>query len=285
VPDTDTVPAPRHGRLVLVGGPPGAGKTAVAGVVASAAQRPAVHLHTDSFYAWIKAGFVPPYLPRARGQNEVVTTVMTAAACAYARGGYDVIAEGILGPWLLPPFRRACQREDVPLSYVVLRPSLDVTLARAVGRAGGQLTDPEPVTGLYRAFTGLGTLESHVIDSSTQTIEETAADLASGVHAAALPCRHRQADSRTDISPGTNHPLDHPVNRADHPDSSAPRHLTVLSDAEHLSPETQPTGLPVVRWNRESAGDGLGGPRSRQGICTGGSAEMKHKRPASTDYR
>ena len=195
VPDTGLITAPGRGRLILVGGPPGAGKTAVAGIVASAAQRPTVHLHTDSFYAWIKAGFVPPYLPQARGQNEVVTTVMTTAACAYARGGYDVIAEGILGPWLLPSFREACEREDVALSYVVLRPSLDVTLARAVSRTGGQLTDPEPITGLYHAFGRLGALEAHVIDSSAQTIEETAADLASGLHAGrfALPAPHHAA--------------------------------------------------------------------------------------------
>jgi hypothetical protein len=77
----------------------------------------------------------------------------------------------------------------VALSYVVLRPSLDVTLARAVSRTGGQLTDPEPVTGLHRAFTGLGPLEAHAIDSSAQTIEETAADLASGLHAGRFALR------------------------------------------------------------------------------------------------
>jgi hypothetical protein len=106
--------------------------------VASAARRPAVHLHTDSFYAWIKAGFVLPYLPQARGQNEVFTTAMTAAACAYARGCYDVIAEGILGPWMLPAFQEACGQADVALSYAILRPTLEVTLARAASRAGGQ---------------------------------------------------------------------------------------------------------------------------------------------------
>jgi hypothetical protein len=107
---------------------------------------------------------------------------MTAAACAYACGGYDVIAEGILGPWLLPAFQEACQQAMVTLSYVILRPALDVTLARAISRAGGQLTDPEPVTGLHQAFCGLGPLEGHVIDSSAQTIAETAAALASGLH-------------------------------------------------------------------------------------------------------
>jgi hypothetical protein len=68
------------------------------------------------------------------------------------------------------------------MSYVILRPALDVTLARATSRSGGQLTDPEPVTGLHQAFTGLGPLEGHVIDSSAQTISETAAVLARGLN-------------------------------------------------------------------------------------------------------
>jgi len=63
------------------------------------------------------------------------------------------------------------------LCYVVLRPSLSVTLARATSRGGRQLTDPEPITRLYGAFSDLGELERHVIDSSAQTPEQTAAEL------------------------------------------------------------------------------------------------------------
>jgi len=60
VPDCDAVPgtSPALGQLVVVDGPPGAGKSAVARIVATAAPRPTVHLHTDSFYAWIRSGFV-----------------------------------------------------------------------------------------------------------------------------------------------------------------------------------------------------------------------------------
>jgi hypothetical protein len=103
--------------------------------------------------------------------------VVTASACAYARGGYDVITEGIIGPWLLPQFRAACQRERRPVSYVVLRPSLEVTLSRATARTGGQLTDPDAIIGLSRAFTDLGPPERHVIDSGSQTPQQTAATL------------------------------------------------------------------------------------------------------------
>jgi Zeta toxin len=174
---THIAETPRPGRLVLLGGPPGAGKSAVAEIVASAAQRPTVHLRTDSFYTWIRSGFVLPYLPDAEEQNRTVTAVMTASACAYARGGYDVVADGILGPWILPSFLEAGRRDALTLSYAVLRPSLEVTLARATSRTGGRLTDPEPIIGLYGAFSELGPLEGHVIDSSDQAPEQTAAAL------------------------------------------------------------------------------------------------------------
>ena len=110
MPDCDAVPgtSPALGQLVVVDGPPGAGKSAVARIVATAAPRPTVHLHTDSFYAWIRSGFVPPYLPQAQAQNEVVTAVMTGAACAYAQGGYDVIVDGQAwrSRWLALPAER-----------------------------------------------------------------------------------------------------------------------------------------------------------------------------------
>jgi chloramphenicol 3-O-phosphotransferase len=195
--------APVPGQLVLVDGPPGAGKSAVAGIVAAAARRPTVHLHTDSLYVWIRSGFVPPYLPQAQAQNEVVATVMTEAACAYAQGGYDVIVDGIIGPWLLPTFQTACQRARLGLRYVVLRPSLEVALVRAAGRAGGQLTDPGPVTGLYRAFGDLGELERHVVDSGGQTPEQTAAELVAALDGGRFALRTvRSAGPGTSELPG-----------------------------------------------------------------------------------
>ncbi|GAA0983163.1 hypothetical protein GCM10009574_033410 [Streptomyces asiaticus] len=109
--------------------------------------------------------------------------VMTDAACAYAAGGYDVILDGILGPWLLESFRAVCRERDLGLSYIVLRPGLDVVLSRASGREERQLKEVEPIVGLYGAFENLGALESHVIDSSTQRVEQTAEEIAVGLRA------------------------------------------------------------------------------------------------------
>ncbi|MFJ9818564.1 AAA family ATPase [Streptomyces sp. NPDC101151] len=179
----DSSVSSRTGGLLLLGGPPGAGKSAVAETLASAAERPTVHLHTDSLYMWIRSGFVPPYLPEAQRQNEVVVNVMINTACAYARGGYDVVLDGILGPWLLEPFRKTCQEGNLALSYAVLRPSLDVALTRATRREGRQLKEIDPIVGLYGAFESLGPLENHVVDSSDQTVEQTVADVLAGLRA------------------------------------------------------------------------------------------------------
>ena len=153
---------------MLLAGPPGAGKTAVAHHLATTADRPTVHVPTDQLYLWIKAGYVVPYLPEAASQNAVIERVMVALAREYLAGGYDVILEGILGPWALPAFAA------LDYTYIVLRPSLTVALGRATARGPGALTIIEPIKGLYHAFEHLGDREACVIDSSTLTIAETA---------------------------------------------------------------------------------------------------------------
>ncbi|WP_425426293.1 hypothetical protein [Amycolatopsis australiensis] len=100
--------------------------------------------------------------------------MIAEAACGYARGGYDVVLDGVVGPWALQPFRDAARRDGLDLFYVVLRPSLDVTLARGTARDAKELTDVGPLKAMHDAFADLGELEQHVIDTGEQTVAETA---------------------------------------------------------------------------------------------------------------
>ena len=167
--------------ILVLSGPPGSGKTAVARALAEAAERSAVHLVSDSFYLAIRKGFVLPYLPEAAAQNDVVIGVIVASMLGYATGGYDVVVDGIVGPWSLPPFIDAAKRSRAAVSYVVLRPSFEQTFARAVAREGKALKASGPLKGLYGAFANLGPLERHVVDSTNDSVSATAQKICDGL--------------------------------------------------------------------------------------------------------
>ena len=58
-------------------------------------------MHTDDFYHYLSKGAILPHLPESNEQNLIVIEAFLEAAKRYARGGYDVIVDGIIGPWFL----------------------------------------------------------------------------------------------------------------------------------------------------------------------------------------
>lgn len=155
------------GAVVILTGPPGAGKTTTAAALAAGSARAAVHLHSDDFYAAIKSGFVPPWEPASHQQNTVVVGAIADAAFGYARGGYAVLLDGILGPWFLDPFRDRARESGIAVHYLVLRPELAENLRRARGRPAAGFRASGPITDLHLQFSGLGDLEHYVLDTTS----------------------------------------------------------------------------------------------------------------------
>jgi predicted kinase len=169
----ETTTTGRRGSWTVITGPPGSGKTTVAALLASDALAPTVHLHTDSLYNWIKTGFVAPYLPESAHQNEVVLEAITDAATAYARGGYDVVLDGVIGPWLVEHYRARADAAEISMFYIVLTAPLEVVLARAEERPGDtHLRDPAPITALHTAFADLGPWTDHAVETSQRAPEK-----------------------------------------------------------------------------------------------------------------
>jgi len=162
------------GSVLILTGPPGAGKSTVADVLAHTSQEPSVHLHTDDFYdRFIKSGYVLPWLPESHSQNATVTNAIVVAAFAYARGGYFVIVDGIVGPWFVEPYRVAA--EGIPLHYAVLLPqSADIAMTRIRQRGTHGLQAESAVRELYRQFSSLGALEKHALNTAGLSVEQTA---------------------------------------------------------------------------------------------------------------
>lgn len=167
------------GQVIVLTGPPGAGKSTVAALLAETLE-PSVHLVADDFWHYIRRGAIEPFLPESHHQNEVVISVLAGAAFGYAAGGYQVICDGIVGPWFLEPFRSAAAGTGLALHYVVLRPDEATTVSRAVSRRQGSdgrpvLRAAGPVLAMHRQFADIGELERHVLNSADQDAAKTAA--------------------------------------------------------------------------------------------------------------
>lgn len=162
------------GKVTVVTGPPGAGKTTVARLLVDG-PTPSVHLHADDFWTWIRPHAIPAYSPQAHQQNSIIMGVIVEAAFGFARGGYHVVLDGVVGPWFVDQFVQAARAFDIGMRYVVLRPSEDTTVQRAVERGHGSLTDPNAVRAMYDQFRELGPYEKHVIDSTGLSSTVTAA--------------------------------------------------------------------------------------------------------------
>lgn len=161
----------RAGEILILTGSPGAGKSTVASELAAAWPTPAIHLHSDDFYHFIKSGYIAPYLPESHGQNVVVIDAVSAAARAYSRGGYFVAVDGIFGVDVVLGRMRPALESAV--HYIVLRPDLDTALARAKTRKTKDFKEPAVIRGLYKKFAQLGDLEKCALDTSSHSLSET----------------------------------------------------------------------------------------------------------------
>jgi hypothetical protein len=70
----------------------------------------------------------------------VVIRASGAAAGQFARGGYEAVFDGVLGPWWLPTFFEATELDD--LHYAVLLPSAERCVHNLATREGHGNDEP-----------------------------------------------------------------------------------------------------------------------------------------------
>ena len=171
-----------NGRIIIITGSPGTGKTTAAAMAAKESALPrSVYMHTDDFYHYLRKGAIPPHLPKSHRQNRTVIEAFLAAARRFAQDGYDVIVDGIIGPWFLEPWIQAV-REGFLVHYVILRADREETIKRAVEREKlDRRTNLELVDVMWDQFCDLGAYEKYVIDTTTLTAEETTARILKAV--------------------------------------------------------------------------------------------------------
>ena len=160
--------------LIVVSGPPGAGKSTVAGALADEFERSALVVG-DTFFEFVASGVIQPWLPAAGSQNETVTQAAAAAAGRYAEGGYDTVYDGVVGPWFLPTFAAAAAVGS--LHYAVLLPSVQQCVHRVANRTGHGFTDEAATRHMHAEFAGAAIGQRHVLANWPGTARDAAQEI------------------------------------------------------------------------------------------------------------
>jgi cytidylate kinase len=158
--------------LLIVTGPPGAGKTTVARVLAEKFD-PSVLVEGDAFYGFLRRGAVAPWLPEANSQNTVVTEAAAAAAGRYASGGFTTLYDGVVGPWFLRDFTAAAGLDR--LEYVVLLPSVEQCVKRVATRHDHGFTDEAATRHMHEQFATANIDQRHLFTDPPDQAQATAA--------------------------------------------------------------------------------------------------------------
>jgi cytidylate kinase len=168
---------PDAAGLILLTGPPGAGKSTVAAALAARLD-PSVLVAGDAFFGFLATGAIAPWTPESQAQNEIVTEASAVAAGRFARD-YATVFDGMVGPWFLPAFARATGLDR--LHYVILLPSLDRVRHRVATRVGHGFTDDDATAKMHGEFARAQIDARHVLADPPDGVDAVAARIETGL--------------------------------------------------------------------------------------------------------
>lgn len=139
-------------KLIVVGGPVGAGKSTLAGYLRTKdfGHEGLIHIKGDSFFDHVVKS---PEGASPKDQWKAAMRAILAAAFAYVKDGYNVIVDFILSKAFFDrAIEKYCAKLDVEVHYILLSPSFEICAQRFAARDGAKDDDYEQFKRLYDAF-------------------------------------------------------------------------------------------------------------------------------------
>ena len=164
-------------QVVLITGPAGAGKSAVAEALCERFDR-MLHVEVDTLRHWVKAGYRHPWAGDAQAAEQRLLATRNASAIARESIAlrYAVVIDDVVFAREAAQYREALADVGCDVHFVLLLPDLEVTLARDRARLA---TIPDRVRALHEQFrreSAEGLLPGATIDSTHDENAQMTAD-------------------------------------------------------------------------------------------------------------
>ncbi|MFE6968171.1 AAA family ATPase [Isoptericola sp. NPDC057653] len=175
------------GDVVVVTGPPGAGKSAVAAALADLAGR-SLLLEADWFFGRWRRGGTDPWLPEAAPQTAVAGRAARAATVEFARTDALVVYDGVLHADDARELATLARDAGAVVHRAVLLPPVDACLRRVAARTGHGFDDPAATRAMHAAFAAeaVAAPEQAVWSTTDASPREVAREIHDQVAAGAL---------------------------------------------------------------------------------------------------
>jgi adenylate kinase family enzyme len=148
------------GELVIVTGPPGAGKSTVCDLLAEKFDS-SVLVPGDWFFGLWRRGAIDPWLPEARVQASVAGNAAATTAGTFARSDCWVVYDGVVRPYEVAAFVTAAGIATA--HYVVILPSVTMCVERVASRGGHGFTSADATRAMHKDFSDAELPARHLI--------------------------------------------------------------------------------------------------------------------------